>query len=125
MQVLQRAFQLGSVEQIVMIGLLCWNLWNMRNCWVWDRVHTSVFGVRARACNMLADWNRAKEEINKGSGQQRSHGRRWCKPPIGWIKINIDATCLPGTSQVGVGCIVRDARGHFIRARSAKIQGQG
>lgn len=44
--VLQRVFDIGTSDQIVLISLLCWNLWNRRNKWVWDKVNMSIFGVR-------------------------------------------------------------------------------
>ncbi|XP_074356209.1 uncharacterized protein LOC141695902 [Apium graveolens] len=32
-------------EKLAMIGIICWNLWNRRNRWVWDGVSISEFGV--------------------------------------------------------------------------------
>lgn len=36
----------------------------------------------------------------------------------GWIKMNTDVACLSRTGQMGVGCVIRDEWGHFIRVRS-------
>lgn len=78
-----------------MVGLLCWNLWNRRNKWIWERVNTSGFGVKAMSLNMMTDWNRAREEEEKYRTQQ-GNTPSWCKPPEGWIKINVDAACTQG-----------------------------
>ncbi|XP_074342618.1 uncharacterized protein LOC141680232 [Apium graveolens] len=45
------------------------------------------------------------------------------KARTGWIKINTDAACYMGSNKVSVGCIIRDARGSFVYARSNAIQG--
>ncbi|XP_074371291.1 uncharacterized protein LOC141712305 [Apium graveolens] len=73
---------------------------------------------------MIADWNKSREEKSAGLGHQTNGIRVWCKPPDGWIKINSDAACIPGASQVDVGCIARDDCGRFLRAKTAVLQGQ-
>lgn len=65
----KRAFQTGSKEQNGMVGLVCWNLWNRRNNWVWNRINTSSFGVYSRSCSMLAEWNRARDELATSTRQ--------------------------------------------------------
>ena len=40
------------------------------------------------------------------------------------IKINTDAACMQGSDQVGVGCVVRDEWGNFIRSRSNIVHGR-
>lgn len=56
LNVMRRIFQTGSKDQILMVGLLCWNLWQRRNSWVWSHVNMSNFGVRSKACSMLQEW---------------------------------------------------------------------
>lgn len=56
-----------------------------------------------------------REEERKHSAQHKVGTLPWTKPPEGWIKINIDAACGQGTG--GMGCVVRDDFGDFIRAR--------
>lgn len=73
---------------------------------------------------MTVEWNRAREEVSKHSAQIKACRRKWCKPPDGWIKVNTDAACHLRTGRMGVGCIIRDDRGCFIRARSKVIQGR-
>ncbi|WOH11862.1 hypothetical protein DCAR_0831358 [Daucus carota subsp. sativus] len=123
MTVLQRIFQAGSKEQIRMASLLCWNLWQRRNSWVWNHVNTSAFGVRSKAMSMLVEWQQAREEGKERATRQPTVARSWCKPPAGWVKINTDAACVLGTGQVGIGCIIRDEWGNFLRARSSVVQG--
>lgn len=48
----------------------------------------------------------------------------WCKPPPGWVKINIDAACKPSDQFVKIGCISRDDSGAFLCARNGVIHRQ-
>lgn len=81
LEVFKNIFRTCSREQCVLIGVLSWSLWNRRNRWVWDRVNTSVFGVKASATNLLADWKRAQEVRSSSSVQQQLGARVWIKPP--------------------------------------------
>lgn len=38
MDIFKRLFTTGSREQRVLIAVLCWNIWNRRNKWVWNKV---------------------------------------------------------------------------------------
>lgn len=80
---------------------------------------TSVFGVKSASFNLLADWTRAREEDVKHKVQLRSGPRTSTKPPTGWIKINVDATC--SQEMVGLGCVIRDEEGNFLRARCSTL----
>ena len=40
---------------------------------------------------------------------------KWLPPPLGWVKINIDAAVL-GKVGIGLGCVTRDSRGKIIAA---------
>lgn len=82
-----------------------------------------AFGVKTMAYNMLNDWKKAMEENRKQATQAQGAVRRWIKPQQGWIKINVDAACKQGENLVRVGCIARDDRGHFIRARNNVLRG--
>lgn len=73
---------------------------------------------------MLVEWKRARDEQGIRGVQQSTGNRTWRKPGEGWIKINTDAACMMDTNQVGVGCVVRDEHGSFLRARCNKVQGR-
>lgn len=124
MTFLERVFQHCSRDQCGMVGMVCWNLWQRRNNWVWNRSNASSFGIQSKAYSMLYEWNRAKEEEPRNNNQQQISSRRWSKPPERWIKINTDAACNQNMGRMGVGCIIRDDQGRFIRARSKVVQGR-
>ncbi|XP_074337063.1 uncharacterized protein LOC141674243 [Apium graveolens] len=68
---------------------------------------------------MLNDWKRAQQRLpNYTQSQQQNNSKFWSKPPPGWIKINVDAACVPGAGCVGLGCVVRNESGAFVKAIS-------
>ncbi|XP_074356254.1 uncharacterized protein LOC141695952 [Apium graveolens] len=114
--VLKRASTIGTEDQWVMGALFCRSIWYRRNRWVWDKLNVSVFGIKSVALNLLTDWRRMMEENGGKKGGAYARYTVWCKPPEGWIKVNIDATCHQGSEFTGIGCVTRDDRGRFIRA---------
>ncbi|XP_074374021.1 uncharacterized protein LOC141714399 [Apium graveolens] len=123
LQVLKEAFSRYSRDRRVMIGVYCWGLWWRRNSWVWDRKSISTFGVKSMVMSLVQEWQRSQETGQGARGRKCSVNKRWCRPQEGWVKINIDAACHDQVGYIGAGCIVRDDRGRFIRARSIKIRG--
>lgn len=41
---------------------------------------------------------------------------------MGWIKINTNETCRHEAGTIGLGCVIRDDKGDFVRARSNLVQ---
>ncbi|KAL8119392.1 hypothetical protein AgCh_016783 [Apium graveolens] len=117
--------QLVSVctpDKLALIALICWNLWNRRNRWVWDKVSTSEFGVQSTEVNMLQEWRHSQLEKQKHHATSSKSPRRWQKPDEGWVKINIDAAVFIEFGCTGVGSVIRDWNGGFIRARNQNIE---
>ncbi|XP_017250744.2 uncharacterized protein LOC108221372 [Daucus carota subsp. sativus] len=125
LQVFQQMFNSSSRSKKVMLGLFCWSLWWRRNSWVWDRKIVSAFGVQSMALGLLQEWQSSQEELG-GGGRNRasSANRQWCKPPEGWIKVNIDAACHAQQGYIGIGSVARDENGQFLRASGRRIQGR-
>lgn len=123
MGLLKRVFEVGTQEQAVMVGLLCWALWSRRNKWIWERVNMSIFGIKAMELNLVSDWKRARQTEVLGKTVAPGHCKTWCKPQEGWIKINLDASFYEGAGRIGIGCVVRDDRGCFLRARTNVLPG--
>lgn len=94
--VLKRVSQIANRDQILMVYVLCWSIWQIQNDWVWNHVANLPFGVCSRACCMFTEWQRAKEDDSIHNTQQHTRVRTWCKPPEGWFKINVDASCVQG-----------------------------
>lgn len=76
------------------------------------------------ALQMLQDWRRSQEcKDDSEQRRQQTNIRRWCRPHEGWIKVNIDAAYRGQSEFIGMSCVVRDDKGGFVRARSAKVRG--
>lgn len=124
LQILVRVFKQFNREKRVVIGLFLWSIWFRRNMWVWNKQAMSVFGVHAMALQLLQDWKRSQEHQDQEERRkQQMSSRQWRKPQEGWVKVNIDAACRDHSGVIGMGCIVRDDRGEFVRARSATARG--
>ncbi|XP_074377663.1 uncharacterized protein LOC141719179 [Apium graveolens] len=112
----KQIFSAGTKEQSILVAVLCWSLWNRRNKWVWDKIDMSVFGTKAAALNLLADWRKARMEGNKYKPVVSSRSRQWKKPQAGWVKINVNAVIFTATKSIGIGGVIRDENGEFLRA---------
>lgn len=88
--VLRNLFSACTRNQCVLVCMICWSIWNRRNKWNWDRANESVFGVRAAATNLLHDWQEAQVVGRNTSSQGAGGIRKWQKPPLGWMTVNVD-----------------------------------
>lgn len=44
--------------------------------------------------------------------------KRWCAPPVGWLKANWDAAFDKPSAWIGIGVVVKDSNGAVVAARS-------
>lgn len=75
------------------------------------------------ALNLFSEWNIVQEAKGKYQSSNIIQKKKWSRPPVGWVKINIDAACSTGRNAVGIGCVVRDEHGVFQRACNNYIIG--
>ena len=80
----KRLFTSGSKEQCALMATLCWNLWNRRNNWVWNRIAGSVFGTTSAAMNLLVSWK--TNHTAKLKATVRMSMTRWEVSPRHWVK---------------------------------------
>ncbi|XP_038996097.1 L-type lectin-domain containing receptor kinase V.9-like [Hibiscus syriacus] len=48
---------------------------------------------------------------------------RWLKPPMGYVKLNVDGACPLDTSSLAVMAILRDSNGFLLAGRASCIEG--
>ena len=123
MEHFKRLFATGTKEQCASLALFCWSIWNRRNQWVWNRVETSVFGTTSAAVNLLTDWKAAQMACTRASATINGSTRRWQVPMQSWVKINVDAAIFGDTKTIGVGGVIRDEHGSFLRAMCKQMSG--
>ncbi|XP_074344569.1 uncharacterized protein LOC141683717 [Apium graveolens] len=88
-----------------------------------ERANRSAFGVKATALNLLDDWRKAQGAANEGGCQVGTAATRWSKPPAELKKINVDAA-LFSDGSIGLGSVIRDSIGQFLRARCGRVNGR-
>lgn len=44
--IIQQLVSTCTRDKLALIVMVCWNLWNRKNRWLWDRVSISTFGVQ-------------------------------------------------------------------------------
>lgn len=118
--IFRRVFEVCTMEQCVLTGMISWGLWNRRNRWVWERINGSAFGVRMAATNTLADWKEAQSLRTKKGTDVGDHV--WRKPMEGWIKVNTDAAVF-NDGSIGVGGVMRNSQGAWMGGRCCKVRG--
>lgn len=89
--VIIRSFEGCTRDHCVLVGMVCWALWSRRNNSIWNGANGLAFGVKASAMNLLNDWREARVIDSCGSCNVAVGSRVWTRPPLGWLKINIDA----------------------------------
>ena len=119
--VIWRAFDRCNREQCTLLALVCWSLWNRRNKWVWERINSSAFGVKAAALNLLTECKKAQQQMTSGAAPIAV--RKWVRPQTQWVKVNVDAALFEDIECIGLGGIVRGADDQFIMAKSIRQEG--
>ena len=110
-------------DQVQLACVLIWGIWRARNDLVWQNTNHSSSQVSGFVRNFLHQWIAAQEQNGSSShGISHPHVQRWAAPPIGFLKINVDAALFP--SKAGLACVIRDSRGVFIQARLKSICGK-
>lgn len=122
-EVFRRLFSSGTRAQCALLALICWSLWNRRNKWLWNRVSVSIFGTTSSAMNLLTDWKTAQVDHVKHASASNINVRRWQAPQQNWVKINMDAAIFADIRTIGIGGIIRDANGKFLKAICKKVEG--
>lgn len=59
------------------------------------------FGVKSKEMNMLNGRRNAREEEYTQKVVVQARNYQWSKPPEGWVKFNVDATCRRGGNMWG------------------------
>ncbi|KAH9786019.1 reverse transcriptase domain-containing protein [Citrus sinensis] len=105
--------------------MLCWRLWFNRNDKVWNNHGSQAQSLVNAAGHCLFQWQEAKrrtftiaEDILLGHGSVC-----WGKPPVGWLKCNVDAGVSRSQGRVSFGGVIRDSGGDFIAAKCQSFPG--
>lgn len=64
---------------------------NARNELLWNRKSYSLIIIVECAKGFPHDWREAWMGVNSTCSTQDPHITMWSKPPLGWLKLNVDA----------------------------------
>ena len=106
----QELFVLGLQNVREFIAITTWYLW-------WDRrklvhegksqdAHQTSMGARAITANY----------VNAHSLKATSKTRGWSRPPMGFVKLNVDAAFYPDEGRGATAAVIRDGKGNFLAA---------
>lgn len=112
-----------SEREFILWCVGCWALWNDRNAVRMGRKIPSLAVKCDWVEEFIVSFLQAREQSASlsASGEARSSGIRWARPPEGWSKLNVDASCLIAAQITGTGAIIRDSSGMVLAAMTNSI----
>lgn len=103
-----------KVDRAWEVGMMfLWQIWNLRNKWVFKKSRTDPVIACARTLSYLGEYEAAL--IRDSDGERLTAApscSTWVPPPQGKVKVNTDAGIRTG--KVGVGIVVRDSTGDVL-----------
>ncbi|XP_021737226.1 uncharacterized protein LOC110703748 [Chenopodium quinoa] len=109
--------------QLTRLLAMAWATWFCRNKRIFANASLSVKYVAVGFVKNVLDYKGyAQKVFNKVSGANPSFASRWNCPPVGMIKINVDAH-LAAAGYIGLGAVSRDHHGSLIVDSVRKVSG--
>ncbi|KAK8561674.1 hypothetical protein V6N12_048738 [Hibiscus sabdariffa] len=94
-------------------AILCWLLWKDRCDNIFSSVDSNREGLLIRGNRLLDECVRAFETRSRSQPTILAH-QRWSKPPLGWVKANVDASVEIEGGKATVGGVFRDELGYWL-----------
>ncbi|XP_074371437.1 uncharacterized protein LOC141712407 [Apium graveolens] len=80
------------------------------------------FGGHATTLNMMYEWKQNCLEKFKQKVVSNVSARKWYVPQQGWMKVNVDAAVFMEQGYTGIGSVIRNEHGEFVRARNQRLE---
>ncbi|KAL4273864.1 hypothetical protein GQ457_13G009600 [Hibiscus cannabinus] len=93
--------------------ITCWLLWKRRCCFVFES-ESGVGGDIIAHGNVLVEEARRAFYVSIDHGGSAMEEVCWLRPPIGWIKVNVDAAVSTVEGLAGIGAVFRDNGGSWL-----------
>lgn len=117
-------------DNIISIAQALWGIWFARNKLVWEKSKLSPSVVMDISSKNIKEWQEAMERKRERCNGAKSRGVqprkeiKWEAPQPGWLKLNVDASLVPGTGSFAVGMVARDESGLFVAGKTLKVRGE-
>jgi ribonuclease HI len=96
-------------------------VWHQRNGFVHGSGFTEPKKILAQAQEVLTPLSEAQRGAMVASSNLRIAVPRWMKPYPWWVKLNWDAAVSSAAKTMGVGVVVRNAKGSFMLGLTASL----
>ncbi|KAJ6953207.1 hypothetical protein NC652_005034 [Populus alba x Populus x berolinensis] len=106
-------------DQLARMVVTMWFLLNQRNSRIWNG---SMAGVQSVVQQGLEAWKCVRQIVQHSVNVQRQ-SQKWEKPPVGFLKCNIDADILDQGVAMGAGFVIRNNEGAVVYCGCWKIRG--
>ncbi|CAL9013279.1 unnamed protein product [Prunus brigantina] len=101
------------------ISFLCWSLWRSRCAFVFEGKTVCPKQTIAWGKSLAVELLEVVKPYSQGAEEPSSRGlgtiQRWIPPPQATLKLNVDASWDKKTLFTGLGAVIRDENGAFIR----------
>nr|GMD22618.1 uncharacterized protein LOC109164833 [Ipomoea batatas] len=103
--------------------LIYWYIWQSRNDKICNSQTTSPTTTVYKVKSHFSEWTSVNEKEVANTPTQQHFITKWEKPNSGWVKINVDGAADTQRRRMGIGWLIRDDKGAFLKVRSALLLG--
>ncbi|KAL9683228.1 hypothetical protein QQ045_015047 [Rhodiola kirilowii] len=104
-------------RHLILVSL--WLLWYKRNKRKHDDIHYNLYELVYKAANLTRTFEQHESKFASSMKFLYSSDFDWKKPPVGFIKLNCDAS-WKNSEGGGIGIIARDSGGTTVAVRALK-----
>ncbi|XP_021859944.2 uncharacterized protein [Spinacia oleracea] len=111
-----------SMDEVRSIMAIAWAVWFLRNKYVHDNERGNPGIVTAGFLRLVSDYRLYARKVftpPTGMGNTLS-ATNWIPPPIGLVKINVDANVIDGV-RVGLGGVIRNHEGKLLVGGTKRV----
>ncbi|KAL8520390.1 hypothetical protein ACS0TY_011062 [Phlomoides rotata] len=101
--------------------VMLWRIWKEQNTKVFTGTSAAAAMIQQMSRIFLTEWQAARQL--GVCRQPRTTCCVWHPPAAGVVKINSDVALFGDTRDAGLGMVIHDANGSFVRCRSMVIPG--
>nr|GMD12674.1 uncharacterized protein LOC109155154 [Ipomoea batatas] len=117
------SFIMNHLDQtsLSLVLVICWKLWTARNHKLWNNQTSNAKQIVEESTAFLDAWKKVHASVPViPTDKNTAH---WEKPPLGVLKLNVDAAFNKDSNCMGMGFILRNHEGAFVAAKNIKWYG--
>jgi hypothetical protein len=110
-------------EDLVRVTVTLWAIWYARTKVVHEAIYQSPLSTHQFVSNFVANIELVKPQ-GRVTAETQGSPVRWIPPPIGLMKINVDAAMAKNLGIIAAAAVARDANGRFLGASAVVLEGR-